>query len=117
MVWVVTGRDLVGVRDSGLVVSLEGVKLEAAVGITLLSSGGKEDRGECKKKGVGVGWGGGLRWGYSTGTRVLSGVILRGSHVVIGTWEIPKGSRSFLRERSQMFIFKTGIQIPVLCLL
>ena len=51
MVWVVTGRDLMGVRDSGLVVSLEGVKLEAAVGITLLSSGGKEDRGECKKKG------------------------------------------------------------------
>ena len=64
--WVVTGRDLVGVRDSGLVVSLEGVKLEAAVGITLLSSGGKEDRGECKKKGVGVGWGG-VGWGIEMG--------------------------------------------------
>ena len=54
------------------------MKLEAVVGITLLSSGGKEDRGECKKKRGrgGVGWGGGLRWGYSTGTRVPIGVIL-----------------------------------------
>ena len=41
MVWVVIGRWLVGVRDGGLVeVSLRGVELESAVGISRLSSVG-----------------------------------------------------------------------------
>ena len=40
MVWVVIGRGLVGVRDGGLVVRLGVVELEAAVGISRLSSVG-----------------------------------------------------------------------------